>query len=341
MTVVRLINLSKYYPNNIQAVQDFSLTIKQGERLALLGPSGCGKTTLLRMIAGLTQPDRGDILFDGESILQLPPQKRGAVMIFQQHQLFPFMSVADNIAFGLKVQRLDRRCIVRKIDEALEMVQLGGYHKRIPDQLSGGERQRVALARALILKPKILLLDESLSSLDAALKKELRLVIRQLQREANITTIFVTHDQDEAVHIADRIALMMAGRLKQVDQPLHFYERPADRQVAQFFGGVNFLPAKKVGAQVQTPIGLLDINPSLSDGDRIATIRPEAIQIGTKGHNNILVRVQSFSYGKLLTQCPQQQTFLQITPPPYSTFQPDEEIMIHIPKYSIWLLPVS
>jgi ABC-type Fe3+/spermidine/putrescine transport system ATPase subunit len=341
MTTLAIKHLTKHYSNGVEAVTGFSLDVAQGELLALLGPSGCGKTTLLRMIAGLLPPTGGDVLFNEQSVLPLPPQKRGAVMVFQEHQLFPFMSVADNIAFGLKVQKFDKTTITGKIKQALAMVQMSGYEERMPDQLSGGERQRVALARALILKPRLLLLDEPLSNLDSSLRQELRTIIRCLQKETGITTIFVTHDQTEAVTIADRIALMLKGRLKQVDTPANLVERPLDLQVAKFFGGVNFMPAKKEGHTLQTPLGFLEIDPALPDGDAIATIRPEAIQIGPNGHNNLTTWVKHFSYRKLVTQCSTElnNINLQITVPPYHSFRVGEEITIHIPRNSIWLLP--
>jgi ABC-type sugar transport system ATPase subunit len=295
------------------------------------------------MIAGLLSPSNGDILLDGHSVLPLPPQQRGTVMVFQQHQLFPFMSVADNIAFGLKVQKFDKKTITGKIKEALAMVQMDGYQNRMPDQLSGGERQRVALTRALILRPRLLLLDEPLSNLDAGLREELRTVIRQIQEETGVTTVFVTHDQTEAVAIADRIALILNGQLKQLDTPWSFFERPLDIEVARFFGGVNFLPARKEGRWLRTPLGVLEIEPTLPDGEAVATIRPEAIQIGSNGHNTFAACVESFSFQKLITQCPANPNGvrLQITVPPYHSFSQGEKITIHIPRHTIWLLPTK
>lgn len=341
MTALTISHLTKQYPNGVKAVADFSLNVAGKELLALLGPSGCGKTTLLRMIAGLLSPTGGDIAFNGQSVLSLPPQKRGAVMVFQQHQLFPFMSVADNIAFGLRIQNLDRASIARQVERALAMVQLPGYQERMPDQLSGGERQRVALARSLVLKPNLLLLDEPLSNLDAGLREELREMIRHLQKETGITTIFVTHDQTEAVAIADRIALMFEGQLKQVDTPRHFFERPGDIEVARFFGGVNFLPAQKQGPMLQTPLGLLEIDPSLPDGRAIATIRPEAIEVGPNGHNNLKAQVKSYSYRGSTARCLTGlgEVELQIVTLSPQPFQVGQEIIIHIPKDRIWLLP--
>ena len=343
MTALTIENLTKTYANGITAVTDLSLNVARGELMAILGPSGCGKTTLLRLIAGLLTPTAGDIAFNGRSVLPLPPQKRGAVMVFQQHQLFPFMSVADNIAFGLKVQKLDKPTITRKIEQILEMVQLPGYQDRMPDELSGGERQRVALARALVLNPNLLLLDEPLGNLDAGLREELREVIRRLQQETDLTTLFVTHDQTEAVAIADRIALIFKGQLKQVGPPRNFFERPRDETVARFFGGTNFLPAKKDGHLLQTPLGSLEIDPTLPDGEAIATIRPEAIRIGANGHNNLTAYVKQYSYRGLVARCMTglNGVNLHIVAPPHHFFHVGEEITIHIPKDKIWLLPAE
>jgi len=343
MTALTIEKLTKTYANGVTAVGNFSLQVAQGELMAILGPSGCGKTTLLRLIAGLLTPTGGDIAFNGRSVLPVPPQKRGAVMVFQQHQLFPFMSVVDNIAFGLKVQKLDKATIARKIEQILQMVQLPGYQNRMPDELSGGERQRVALARALVLNPNLLLLDEPLSNLDAGLREELREVIRRLQQKTGITTLFVTHDQTEAVAIADRIALVFKGQLKQVGAPRNFFERPADRTVAKFFGGTNFLPAKKAGHLVQTPLGYLEIDPTLPDGKAIATIRPEAIQIGANGHNNLTAHVKQYNYQGLIAKCLTglNGVNLHVVAPPHHFFQVGDEITLHIPKDKIWLLPAE
>lgn len=343
MTALTIKNLSKTYANGVTAVANFSLNVIPGELMALLGPSGCGKSTLLRMIVGLLMPSSGDIAFNGRSVLALPAQKRGAVMVFQQHQLFPFMSVADNIAFGLKVKKLDKSTIARKIKDILVMVQLPGFQDRMPDELSGGERQRVALARALVLNPNLLLLDEPLNSLDTGLREELREVIHRLQKETGITTLFVTHDQTEAVTIADRIALMFAGQLKQVDTPRNFFERPLDTSVAKFFGGVNFLPAKKEGHLLQTPLGPLEIDPALPDGEAIATIRPEAIQIGANGHNNLRASIKNYSYQGLVARCLTGLNGfnLHLVAPPHHLFQVGDEITVHIPKDKIWLLPAE
>jgi ABC-type Fe3+/spermidine/putrescine transport system ATPase subunit len=304
MTAVSLDNLTKSFGTGAPAVHELSMDVADGEMLVLLGPSGSGKTTTLRLVAGLLQPTGGDLLFDGRSILRTPAEKRGAVMVFQQHMLFPFMSVGDNVAFGLKLKSRDQNFIRQRVAEALAAVQLSGFETRWPDGLSGGQRQRVALARALVVKPRLLLLDEPLNNLEPGLREELREMICLLQREAGITTLFVTHDQMEAVAIADRIALLFDGRLHQIGRPRAFYEQPANEQVARFFGGVNFLPGLKQGGVVQTAVGPLEVaQTGWPDGKVLVTIRPEAIEIGPNGHNNLPARISSYNYRGLVAYC--------------------------------------
>ena len=290
MTEVELVGLNKRYGNQHPAVVDLSLVMPGGQITALLGPSGCGKTTALKMIAGLLAPTSGDVLFDGRSILPIPAEQRGAVMVFQNHLLFPHMSVADNVAFGLKMRGEAKAVIEQRVAEMLDLVRLPGYGRRQPHQLSGGQKQRVALARALIVQPKVLLLDEPLSNLDAHLRNEMRDLIFNLQRQLGITTIVVTHDQEEAVILADRIALMFDGVLQQVGEPNDFYERPLTESIARFFGGINFIPGHKQGAQVSTPLGAFGLaDPTAApDGAVTLTIRPEKVQFGNGRQENSL-----------------------------------------------------
>lgn len=342
MTTLTLSDVSKVYESGVVAVSHLSLHVESGELLVFLGPSGCGKTTTLRLIAGLLQPTTGDILFDGKSALALPPEKRGAVMVFQENALFPFRSVRDNVAFGLQVRKLDRDVIRRRVAEALDMVQLADYEDYWPDQLSGGQKQRVALARALVVRPNLLLMDEPLGSLDRDLRENLRQMIRDLQREANITTLFVTHDQTEAVAIADRIALIFDGRPRQIGAPREFYERPADAQVARFFGGANFLSGIKQGQVVRTAIGPIEVMPSpLADGPVLLTIRPEAIEIGHNGHNTFIADVQSYHYRGLTARCEASinDLHLHIVAQPFHALQAGEKIELHLPRERIQLLP--
>jgi ABC-type Fe3+/spermidine/putrescine transport system ATPase subunit len=344
MTILTLTDLTKTYTSGVTAVADLDLTLDDGELMVLLGPSGCGKTTTLRLISGLIAPTKGDIRFDGQSILQTPAEKRGAVMVFQQDALFSFMSVGENVAFGLKMQKLSADVIRQRVADALAAVQLSDYQSRRPDQLSGGQRQRVALARALITRPRLLLLDEPLSNLDRELRIELRQMIRDLQKEFGITTVFVTHDQTEAVTIADRIGVMLDGCLRQVDQPQAFFDRPADAQVARFFGASNFISGTKQGQRVTTPLGLLEVaTSSVEDGPVLLTIRPEAIEIGNNGHNNFAAQVQQLRYQGQSVQymAAVNDMHFEIITTPFSTYQAGDNILLHLPRERICVLPAS
>ncbi|MEO0328132.1 MAG: ABC transporter ATP-binding protein [Pseudomonadota bacterium] len=226
---------------SVVAVNNVSLDIHQGEFFSLLGASGCGKTTLLRMLAGFETPSSGEIIIDGQSMSDVPPFLRPINMVFQNYAIFPHMNVRQNIGYGLRRQELSRFKKNEMIDEMLELVKLGGFGDRKSDQLSGGQRQRVALARALILKPKVLLLDEPLGALDKQLRDQMQTELRKLQRAVGITFVFVTHDQDEALTLSDRIAVMSEGNVLQIDTPDGLYERPRTREVASFIGSMNFI----------------------------------------------------------------------------------------------------
>lgn len=238
-------HLTKRY-GPVVAVDDLSLTVTKGEFVSLLGPSGCGKTTTLRMVAGLVMPTSGEIFLAGSRITELPPYKRKMGVVFQNYALFPHLTVAENVAYGLKARHLPRSTIVSRVEEALSRVRLSGYGNRRVHELSGGQQQRVALARALVIEPTVLLLDEPLSNLDAKLREEMRQEIRDIQQELGITTLFVTHDQVEALTMSDRIAVLNAGRIEQIGTPEEIYERPATRFVASFIGRANLIEAEVV-----------------------------------------------------------------------------------------------
>jgi ABC-type Fe3+/spermidine/putrescine transport system ATPase subunit len=304
MTAVQLINLTKQF-GAVTAVDRLSLAIGDSELVALLGPSGCGKTTTMRMVAGLLSPTSGDILFAGRSVLTIPPERRGAVMVFQKHLLFPYLSVGENVAFGLQMRGAPRQEIRRRIGDMLTLVQLPGYEARRPHELSGGQQQRVALARALVIEPQVLLLDEPLANLDANLRLEMRKLIRTIQQALHMTMIFVTHDQEEAVMLADRVALMDHGRLLQFDEPRAFYERPQSATVARFFRNENFLSGHKRGCQVETALGPFVVrsdNPQ-PDGPVLLTVRPEHIALApAHAHNALQASVLSTVYLDTHTQ---------------------------------------
>ena len=289
MTTLTLHHLSRTF-GDVAAVHRLNLAIDSGELVAFLGPSGCGKTTTLRMIAGLLAPSGGDIRFDGESVLAVPSEKRGAVMVFQKHLLFPTMSVGQNVGFGLRMRGVAKADIEARSADMLALVQLPGFETRRPHELSGGQQQRVALARALVTQPRLLLLDEPLANLDANLRLDMRELIRRVQRELGITTIFVTHDQEEAVMMADRVALMFNGELQQFDAPRAFYERPASTAVARFFRNENFLPGTKQGHVIDTPAGPLHIAcaDAQPDGPLQLTIRPEAVTLNPAAATNCI-----------------------------------------------------
>ncbi len=225
-----------------RAVDDISFTVEEGELVTLLGPSGCGKTTLLRMVAGFEDPTSGDILFGGRRMNDMPPNRRDAAMVFQSYAIFPHLSVRENVAFGLRLRNLPEEEIDRRIEKATALVELTGLLERRPDQLSGGQQQRVALARAIIMEPQLLLFDEPLSNLDAKLREQMRVDIRKLQQRLGIASLYVTHDQTEAMSISDRVIVMNAGRLEQMGPPAELYSRPVNRFVASFIGKANFLP---------------------------------------------------------------------------------------------------
>jgi putative spermidine/putrescine transport system ATP-binding protein len=240
MARIELHDLAKSYDATV-AVSGVSLDVAQGELVALLGPSGCGKTTTLRMIAGFIEATKGRILIGGRDVTHLPPYRRDTGMVFQGYALFPHMTVAENVAFGLEMRRVEKNTIAPRVAEALRLVRLEGLGARLPRELSGGQQQRVALARALVVNPAVFLLDEPLSNLDAKLRHEVRIEIRQLQQRLGLTTIFVTHDQEEALTLADRLVLMSKGTIQQIGRPEDLYNRPANLFVADFIGKANVI----------------------------------------------------------------------------------------------------
>ncbi len=294
MAFIEIQNLFKHF-KNVVAVNHIQLEVAQGELLTLLGPSGCGKTTTLRCIAGLEKPEEGDIIIDGIPMLSggfVPPAKRGIGMVFQNYAVWPHMKVFNNIVYGLKLQKLSRESIREKAQQVLALVGLKGLEDRYPSQLSGGQQQRVALARALVTNPKVLLLDEPLSNLDAKLREELRFEIKSLVRRMGITSVYVTHDQAEAMVISDRIAVMDSGNVVQIGTPHEIYETPANRFVADFIGTMNFMAGEvfevfhdKETAAVRTEFceKLICTTPNVADitpGKKVyASIRPEDVEV--------------------------------------------------------------
>ena len=305
---VEVRNLTKRF-GATAVVSGISLAIEEGEMFTLLGPSGCGKTTLLRLIAGFYTADEGDILFDERRVNDVPPHERGIGMVFQNYALWPHMTVFDNVAYGLKLQKFDRAKIADQVKVVLEKVSLTGLGDRYPGQLSGGQQQRVALARALVLNPKILLLDEPLSNLDAKIRIQVRAEIRKLQKELGITTVYVTHDQEEALTLSDRIAVFNLGAMLQVGPPRELYERPASRFVADFIGINNLIEGTVLSVdaaqrqlRVKTAVGEMSalLDGRLKGGDRcLLCIRPENGVLGgaaAAGSNLVNGRISFAAY---------------------------------------------
>jgi putative spermidine/putrescine transport system ATP-binding protein len=290
MVDLELRDLTKAFGPTL-AVDRVNLTVEGGELIAFLGPSGCGKTTTLRMIAGFVAPTSGSIRVQGRDITALPAHRRDMGMVFQSYALFPHMTVQRNVAFGLHAHRVPKAEVASRVATALELVGLEGLAGRYPRQLSGGQQQRVAVARVLALEPKLLLFDEPLSNLDAKLRVQMRHEIRRLQKEVGITALFVTHDQEEAMTIADRIVVINHGRIEQVGTQTEIYDQPRTRFVADFIGTTNFLEGRIVAGRFRTAGGLeLPLPPDCEreEGDRVLSVRPENIDIGIVGPGTLL-----------------------------------------------------
>ncbi len=334
---LELENVSHRYGGSSPALEDLSLAVEPGELVALLGPSGCGKTTALKVVAGLLRPTGGDVRVGGRSVTGIPPERREAAMVFQKPLLFPHMSVARNVGFGLKMRKAPKEEAGVRVREALRRVRMEGFADRAPEELSGGQQQRVALARALVTEPRLLLLDEPFSALDASLREEMRELVLRLQREGDHTTVFVTHDQEEAVVLADRIALVFDGRLQMYDEPQAFYDRPATREVARFFGATNFIEGRAENGSVSTPLGKLRLAGARASGDVTLTIRPEAVRLEA-GENSFTVRVASAAY--LGTQVHYELsatgTTLRAALPPHVRLAVGDEVTARLPAESLW-----
>jgi putative spermidine/putrescine transport system ATP-binding protein len=304
MAFLELNNVSKVFGQTV-AVQDFNLHVERGEFVSFLGPSGCGKTTTLRMIAGFELPTSGTIFINGNDVTYKPPQKRNTGMVFQAYALFPNMTVADNIGFGMKIARKSKEEIKKRVAEMLAIIKMEDFGHRYPYQLSGGQQQRVALARALAIQPQVLLLDEPLSALDAKIRVSLRQEIRAIQQKLGITTIYVTHDQEEALSISDRVVVMNNARIEQVGTPFEIYNFPKTEFTAQFVGTLNSLTATVQNAAAGElrvagqPVFTAQAMDGMFNGDTVSiSIRPERISFAAEGHKaNVLnVQVESITF---------------------------------------------
>ncbi len=349
MAFLNLSKLSKVF-GATTAVEDFNLDVEKGEFVSFLGPSGCGKTTTLRMIAGFDQPTTGSIILDGEDITHKSPNQRNVGMVFQSYALFPNLTIGQNIGFGLQVRKMPETETNKRISEMLTLIHLENQINKYPYQLSGGQQQRIALARALAINPRVLLLDEPLSALDAKIRVELRLEIRRIQQTMGITTIYVTHDQEEALVISDRVVVMSQGCIEQVGTPANIYNFPTSEFVAQFIGQLNMLPVTQVDLQNHTCLLAgqkikFEHSPErkISDMPRLA-IRPEEVQIGTgEGRNALKGRVETVLFlgavvrlrvdvGGILLSADFFNERTRTLP------RAGDEVIVSFPEYSCWLV---
>ena len=329
------------YPGaDLATIRDLDLVVEPGRLTALLGPSGSGKTTVMKLVAGHLAPDAGEIRLGDRSRLGLPPERRRVAMVFQDPLLFPHLTLAGNVGFGLKLRGLPPAQIAAEVEAMLARVQLAGLGHRRPHQLSGGQQQRAALARALVLRPDLLLLDEPLASLDAGLRDEMRGLIRALQAETGVTTLMVTHDQSEAVVMADRIALLLEGRLAQVDDPATIIRRPASEAVARFFGGVNFLDGEVKDNRFACALGPLSLAEPGPSGPARVTIRPEAIRLGQGSLRATVARVTFLGTQSRVELTAADQTLTALVPPTEAeALHPGEATLLDLPPGALWRLP--
>ncbi|RPJ11213.1 MAG: ABC transporter ATP-binding protein [Deltaproteobacteria bacterium] len=351
MAFIEIKNLFKRF-KKVAAVNHIDLEVKKGEMLTLLGPSGCGKTTTLRCIAGLERPDEGEIVIDGQSMLSggfVQPSNRGIGMVFQNYAVWPHMKVYNNIVYGLKMQHLSRQTIQDKAHQVLDVVGLSGLEDRYPGQLSGGQQQRVALARALIRNPKVLLLDEPLSNLDAKLREKMRFEIKSLVRRMGITAVYVTHDQAEAMVISDRVVVMNSGNVEQIGRPEEIYAQPANRFVADFIGAMNFIPGEVVEAPkdsdtvyVHTVLGekmrcKRSLGFAAAPGDKVfASIRPEDVNVVVNpppGMNNLCKGVlahKAYLGNFLYLFVNSNDTMIRVQVPHHVQQEEGDELYLHL-----------
>lgn len=348
-------NLEKFFgsgKHSVKAVDDVSLEVKEGELVTLLGPSGCGKTTTLRMISGFELPSAGSIFIDGENITSVPPNKRPTTMVFQNYALFPHMSVYENIAYGLKLRKLPQSEIRQRTDDVMRLVGLQGMGDRSPAQLSGGQQQRVSLARSLIMEPKVLLLDEPLSNLDAKLRVSTRIEIRKLQQRVGITSVYVTHDQEEAMTLSDRVVIMHQGQIQQVGTPKEIYAHPLSRFVAGFIGKANFLEGQVVGRTESTfqidfqghTLNAPQTKHAFSNGERVLVVaRPESIELEPKRPERLIgTIVQSVYLGsQMIYEVDVNGQILTVeiaNPQDHVLFSTDEEVSLRFREKSLHVL---
>ncbi len=345
MTDIQLRGLTRTF-GDVVALDDLHLDVAGGSITALLGPSGCGKTTALKLVAGLLRPTTGRVRFGDRDVTDVRAERRGAVMVFQDHRLFPSLSAGDNVAFGLRMRGVARRERRRAASDALAQVGLTGLQARRPAELSAGQRQRVALARALVLEPEVLLLDEPLANLDAHLRSGMRELILSLQRARSLTTVVVTHDQEEAVVLAEDIALLFDGRLHQHGAPRTFFERPATARTARFFGSRNLIPGQRHGDHVETPLGRLYVPDGAPGGAAVwLLVRPERLTVARtdSDHPRVTGRVVSSTYLGTRTRAEVEVAGVRLTidasDDALADAGPGTSLTVALPPSALWTVP--
>lgn len=344
MAFMTLDKIDVSYDKKKQILKGLDLDVEKGELVSLLGPSGCGKTTTLRVVAGFIDPDGGTFTLDGENMTKVPVHKRNFGIVFQSYALFPHLSVYDNVAFGLRTRKLEKEVIDKKVKDILEVCGLTELSGRFPKEMSGGQRQRVALARALVIEPKLLLLDEPLSNLDAKLRISMRVEIKRLQKKLGITTLFVTHDQEECFSISDKVAIMNRGVIEQYDTPEHIYRYPATEFVARFIGFENFLELKKTGAHTyQAPDGSgFCVDMESGEEQYVGTIRPDDIHPASEDQKeNVLegvVGVRTFLGKSYQYEVNTSAGLLKVNMDMETPFEEGEKIRLYLPQDKLILV---
>ena len=354
LVLENLVKIFESGKNALAAVDNVNVKVKEGELVTLLGPSGCGKTTTLRMIAGFEIPTSGKIFIDGKEVSTIPPNQRPTTMVFQNYALFPHMTVFENISYGLKIRKESAKNIKEKAEKIINLVGLEGLSNRSPAHLSGGQQQRVSLARSLIMEPKVLLLDEPLSNLDAKLRVSTRLEIRKLQQRIGITSVYVTHDQEEAMTLSDRVVIMNAGKIQQVDTPQEIYAYPNNHFVADFIGKANFLTgkvnkilsSKKAEVEVKGNIYRVTLhNITFKEGEKILLlVRPEAVDLKPKIPNSIIGIIQQIIYlgSHLVYEIKIDDNIFTVeisNPQDQRNFSTGEEVSLCLKENSLHVLP--
>ena len=356
LVLKHLVKLFGTGEDTVTAVDDVNIEVKEGELVTLLGPSGCGKTTTLRMISGFELPTSGEILIDGEDVSTTPPNQRPTTMVFQNYALFPHLTVFENISYGLKIRRASAQDIRKETEKIMALVGLEGFGERSPAQLSGGQQQRVSLARSLVMEPKVLLLDEPLSNLDAKLRVSTRLEIRKLQQRVGITSVYVTHDQEEAMTLSDRVVIMHQGKIMQIGSPREIYAKPVDRFVADFIGKANFLEGRveSMASGNQADLDIMGkkfqvfVQPgAFSEGQRVLlVVRPESVKLAPRKPDTLagIVRETVYLGSQMIYEVEVAKDIVTVEvadPQEHMVFEAGEEVTITFQEKSLHILPLE